>query len=179
MRGVANQLPTSLDTRGVGHKLERIRFHGLRNECSGELRRELFARVQAPGKLTVLLDRLNRETQPARTYDELRWLIALLKSGGRLASRLDPGGTFHVSAQVRIDPLFHAHGVISAALAKPARLHELTATSGASMEQVFDVVNAYDAIGRLSWTPRQRLAAEPPTETKPAAGGRFWPFGKR
>ena len=144
---------------------------------------EAYARLPLPrsavkGVSTTDLARV-RETQAARTYDELRWLIALLKSGGRLASRLDPGGTFHVSAQVRIDPLFHAHGAISAALAKPARLHELTATSGASMEQVFDVVNAYDAIGRLSWTPRQRLAAEPQTETKPAAGGRFWPFGKR
>lgn len=146
---------------------------------------EAYARLSLPrsalkGMSTSDLAKV-RDTQPARTYDELRWLVALLKSGGRLASRLDPGGTFHVTAPVRIDPRFHAHGAISTALATPARLHELTATSGASMEQVFDVVNAYDAIGRLSWTPRQRLAAEPQAESKPGAGARprFWPFGKR
>jgi hypothetical protein len=123
-----------------------------------------------------------REQQPARTYDELRWLVALLRSGGRLGGKLDPGGSFQVEAAVRIDPTFHAHGAISAALVAPARLHEITAASGATMEQVFDVVNAYDAIGRLRWTPRQRLAAaaEPPPDPKGGGLSRFkWPFGKR
>jgi hypothetical protein len=122
-----------------------------------------------------------RDAQPARSYDELRWLMALSTSGGRLAARLDPGGTFHVSKPLRIDPSFHAHGAISAALATPARLHEITATSGATMEQVFDVVNAYDAIGRLTWTPRQRFATEPAADKSPAGAlSRLkWPFGKR
>ena len=121
-----------------------------------------------------------REAQPARTYDELRWLVALTQAGGRLASRLDPGGTFHVANPVQIDPSFHAHGAIAAALATPARLHELAAASKATMEQVFDVVSAYDAIGRLKWTPRQRLAAPEPAPEPKSGGGLFkWPFGKK
>jgi hypothetical protein len=131
------------------------------------------------GLSTAELTRV-REENPARTYDELRWLGALLRSGGRLAGRLDPGGSFQVEAPVQIQPGYHAHGAIAAALATPARLHEITAASGASMEQVFDVVNAYDAIGRLRWTPRQRLAPEPPPEPKGGGLSRFkWPFGKR
>lgn len=130
---------------------------------------------------TVELTRI-REQQPARTYDELRWLGALLQSTGRLAPRLDPGGSFQVDAPVQISADYHAHGAIAAALAAPARLHEIAQRSGATMEQVFDVVNAYDAIGRLKWTPRQRLAtpAEPPPEPKGGGLSRFkWPFGKR
>lgn len=124
-----------------------------------------------------------RESQPARTYDELRWLIAMSQASGRLAARLDPGGSYEVQAPVTIDPAFHAHGAIAAALAASKRLHEVAAASKASMEQVFDVVSAYDAIGRLKWTPRQRLAPAPAAEPeKPKPGGglsRLWPFGKK
>jgi hypothetical protein len=119
-----------------------------------------------------------RETQPGRTYDELTWLMTLLRSGGRLASRLDPGGSFACTAPVRVTPAFRAHGAIAKALAAPARLHEIAAASGATMEQVFDVVSAYDAIGRLRSTPRQRLAANNETRPEPPKP-RFWPFGKR
>lgn len=129
---------------------------------------------------TTELTRVRAE-QPARTYDELRWLITLLHSGGRLSGKLDPGGSYQVERPVQVAADFHAHGAIAAALATPARLHEIVATTGASMEQVFDMVNAYDTIGRLRWTPRQRLAAQAPAETKPAGGksGFKWPFGKR
>ena len=141
--------------------------------------RELIPRSAIKVASSAELSRV-RDEQPARTYEELRWLVALLQSGGRLASRLDPGGTFHVPNPVQIDPAYHAHGAIAAALATPARLHEISAASKASMEQVFDVVNAYDAIGRLKWTPRQRLATpEPPSEPKPGGLSRFWPFGKK
>ena len=154
--------------------------------AEGDLARlEPYARQVLPrsaAKLASSAD-LNRarETQPARTYDELRWLFTLARGNGRLAARLDPGGSYEVSHPVQVDPKFRAHGAIVAALAKPARLHEVTAASKASMEQVFDLVSAYDAIGRLKWTPRQRFAAEPPEPTKP--GGAMsrlkWPFGKR
>jgi hypothetical protein len=132
------------------------------------------------GLSTAELNRVRAE-QPARTYDELRWLIALLQSGGRLSGKLDPGGSYQVERPVQVAADFHAHGAIAHALATPARLHEIVASTGASMEQVFDMVNAYDAIGRLRWTPRQRLAAQAPAETKPAGGksGFKWPFGKR
>jgi hypothetical protein len=129
------------------------------------------------GVSSIELNRV-RDVQPGRSYDELKWLMALLRGGGRLASRLDPGGSFQVASALRIDPTFHAHAAIAKALATPARLHEIAASSGATMEQVFDVVSAYDAIGRLVWTPRQRLASAPDSRSEPSKP-RFWPFGKR
>ena len=122
-----------------------------------------------------------REAQPGRPYDDLRWLDALLKSSGRLASRLDPGGSYRVRQPVTVNPEFQAHGAIAAALSQPLRLHEVAAASGAGMDRVFDIVNAYDAIGRLDWTPRQRRVENEPGGDKP--GGVLsrikWPFGKR
>ena len=47
---------------------------------------------------------------------------------------------------------------------QPARLHEIAAASGAPMSDVFDVVNAYDAIGLIEWTPRAPREADPKPE---------------
>ena len=120
--------------------------------------------------------------QPGRSYDELRWLLS---DAAQPAAGSRPGSTPAARSRSRtrsaVDPTFHAHGAIAAALAQPVRLHEIAAASGASMEQVFDVVNAYDAIGRLTWTPRQRLARRTCRRPKPAGAlSRLkWPFGKR
>jgi hypothetical protein len=122
-----------------------------------------------------------RAAMPGRSYDELRWLDVVLAASGRLNGKLDPGGSFCVRQPVSIAPGFRAHGPISAALASPARAHEIAAASGAPMEQVFDMINAYDAIGRLQWTPRQRRS-DGDEPARPASGplSRLkWPFGKR
>jgi hypothetical protein len=123
-----------------------------------------------------------REAQPGRPYDDLRWLDALLRSSGRLASRLDPGGTYQVRQPVTVNPDFQTHGAIVKALAQPMRLHEVANQTGAGMDRVFDVVNAYDAIGRLTWTPRQRRTDADPAQDRGGTGvlSRIkWPFGKR
>lgn len=124
-----------------------------------------------------------REDQPARPYDDLRWLDALLRSTGRLATRLDPGGSYRLRQPVKVNPDFQTHGAIVAALSQPIRLHEVAAQTGASMERVFDVVNAYDAIDRLAWTPRQRRGESESSPEKSGGAGVLarlkWPFGKR
>ena len=118
-----------------------------------------------------------RLTEPARSYDELRWLTTLLRSGGTLHSRLDPGGTFLVREPLTIDPDYHAHGPITASMKAPTRLHDIARMSGAAMADVFDMVNAYDSIGRLEWTPRPPRAAEP--EKTSALSRLKWPFGRK
>ncbi len=141
---------------------------------------EVLPREVVAGVTTTDLARV-REAEPGRPYDDLRWLDALIKSSGRLASRLDPGGTYQVRQPVTVHPEFQSHGAIAAALAQPARLHEVAAASGAGMDKVFDIVNAYDAIGRLTWTPRQRRNQPEPAHEKSASvlSRLKWPFGKR
>jgi len=103
-----------------------------------------------------------RNRSPGRAYQDLLWLHALLGSEGRLASHLDPGGSFRVTRTVAVDPAFRQHGAIAGAMQSSARLHEIAAAAKAPMERVFDVVNAYDAVGLLEWTPRRpRHASEP------------------
>jgi hypothetical protein len=97
-----------------------------------------------------------RATQRALPYARLRWLDVLLHSGGQLASHLDPGGTYRLEHWVEINHDFSRYFRIASAMLQPARLHEIAAASGARMADVFDVVNAYDAIGLIEWQPRPR-----------------------
>ena len=60
----------------------------------------------------------------------------------------------------------------------PGRLHEIAANSNASMSDVFDVVNAFDAIGLIEWQPRAPRG-EPIDEPKRGLFKRLRnPFGK-
>jgi hypothetical protein len=127
------------------------------------------------------LARVRAETR-ARGYEQLLWLEALLNSGGRLAGRLDPGGTYRLKRHVDVSPDYHHHHRIVGCMRTPARLHEIARGAGAAMEDVFDMVNAYDAIGAIEWQPRERLRApsEPLPRGAPSLLGKLgWPFGKR
>ena len=115
-----------------------------------------------------------RKSEPARRFEELLWLETLLGSNGRLAGHLDPGGRYRLKRAVSAEADFHSHGAITAAMQQPARLNEIAASAGASMDAVFNLVNAYDAIGEIEWTPRERRPAEPPA---PATRGLLGKLG--
>ena len=121
-----------------------------------------------------------RETQPAQTFERLIWLDVLLHSNGQLAAHLHPGGTFELSRWLEIARDYPAQARISAAMMRPSRMHEIAATSECQMSMVFDVVNAYDAIGWLKWTPRKsRHDEEDAAQKKPSLLSRLRnPFGK-
>ena len=54
------------------------------------------------------------------------------------------------------------------------RLHEIAASCHCEMSEVFNVVNAYDAIGFLKWTPRAPRHTEPEKKITGMSG-----FGRR
>ncbi len=123
-----------------------------------------------------------RESEPARPYSELVWLQTLLRGSGRLASHLDPGGTYRLKGVVSAEAEFRDHGAILPFMQKPTRLNEIAADAGVSMDAVFNLVNAYDAIGLIEWTPRQRRHDPGPNEGEKKSGllGKLgWPFGKK
>lgn len=121
-----------------------------------------------------------RETQPAQPYQKLVWLDVLLHSGGKLASHLDPGGTYELTRWLEIARDYPHYARISGAMMQPARLHEIAASCGCSMGEVFAVVNAYDAIGCLKKTPRpSRHAEKEPEKPRSSFLKRLRnPFGK-
>jgi hypothetical protein len=114
-----------------------------------------------------------RATVPAQSYLRLVWLDALGHSSGQLARHLDPGGTYRLSRWLEIESDFSAYFRIASTMLQPARLHEIAAASGASMADVFDVVNAYDAIGLIEWQPRTPRAPEPEEKSGPGLLGRL------
>jgi hypothetical protein len=123
-----------------------------------------------------------RETEPGRPYSELVWLQTMLRGTGRLANHLDPGGTYRLKGTVSAEAEFRDHGAIIPFMQKPARLNEIAADAGASMDAVFNLVNAYDVIGLIEWTPRQRRHDPAPAESDKKSGllGKLgWPFGKK
>lgn len=100
-----------------------------------------------------------RDTQAAQPYQNLLWLEALVGSGGRLSSQLDPGGSYKLKHWIELDRDVRQHQRIARAMMQPARLNEIAATANVPMAEVFDVVNAYHAIGLIEWESRASLRA--------------------
>ena len=94
-------------------------------------------------------------------YSQLIWLDVLVRSGGRLASHLDPGGRFRLKAFPKTEKDFPKHAAIVHALQTPAKLNEIATTARAAMGDVFDLVNAYDAIGLIEVERRLPRHSEP------------------
>ncbi|MCX7556617.1 hypothetical protein OS187_07240 [Xanthomonadaceae bacterium JHOS43] len=118
-----------------------------------------------------------RESQIPRVFDELNWLFALAASHGRLNPKLDPGGSYSIKHPFVAAPELRAHGRIAALMTTPMPLHEVARASGSRMEEVFDIVNAYDAIGRIEYIPRQRLQQAAPQKSE--KGGLFRLFTRK
>lgn len=97
-----------------------------------------------------------RGSQRTFPYERLIWLDVLLHSDGKLAPHLDPGGTYRLAHWVQIDHDMSRYFRIASAMLQPMRLHEIAAASGAPMGDVFDVINAYDAVGLIEWEARAR-----------------------
>lgn len=89
-----------------------------------------------------------------RPYDCLMWLDVLVHSEGRLARHLDPGGRYVLLRSPGFESDFPHHDAIVQALAEPRRLDEISAEGHASMGEVFNLVNALDAIGLIQVIPR-------------------------
>jgi len=104
-----------------------------------------------------------RTEQQTHAYPRLIWLQVLLQSEGHLARNLDPGGTYRLKQWFEIDKDLARYFRIGKALLEPARLHEVAAAAGAPMAEVFNLVNAYDAIGMIEWTPRAHRTDPAPT----------------
>jgi hypothetical protein len=96
-----------------------------------------------------------RATQPAQPYSRLIWLATLVQSGGRLAAHLDPGGRYKLKDGVQPETEVPTHARIGKVMRDMAKLNEIAAVSGASMAEVFDVINAYEAIHALETERRQ------------------------
>ncbi|HEY6985180.1 MAG TPA: hypothetical protein VH375_03785 [Rhodanobacteraceae bacterium] len=115
-----------------------------------------------------------RGTAPGRPLVHLHWMSALLRSNGCLGAHLDPGGTYRVQRWMSVYGEYRKQYRIATMMLRPLRLHEIARKADAKMVDVFDVVNAYDAIGLLEWEPRKsRYAAAERQRAQTAPGRRL------
>lgn len=99
-----------------------------------------------------------RERVHAHPYLHLLWLDRYLKSGGRLAPHLDSGGRYRLTKRLMgLLPELQSASRIGSAMLTARRLDEIARESGADLNEVFDVVNAYESIGYVEWTHRERI----------------------
>jgi hypothetical protein len=115
-----------------------------------------------------------RGSAPGRPLVHLHWMSALLRSNGCLGAHLDPGGTYRVKRWLSVYGEYRKQYRIATMMLRPLRMHEIARKADAKMIEVFDVVNAYDAIGLIEWQPRSpRGGGEPTEEAKPGLFGRL------
>jgi hypothetical protein len=148
----------ALDPKGRVFHSPAPSLHDLAPYCRGTLPQRDWRALT-----TAELARL-REEQPAQPYARLIWLATLLQSGGRLAANLDPGGRYRLKDGVAIEADLPTHARIGDAMRALAKLNEIAAVSGASMAEVFNVINAYEAIHALETEKRQPRYNEPSSQ---------------
>ncbi len=99
-----------------------------------------------------------RARVPARPYLRLRWMERYVMSNGYLASHLDPAGTYRLTRWLELAHEYPRAFRIGSNMLKLMRLDEIAHASNVAIAEVFDVVNAYEAIGYVEWKHRERTA---------------------
>ena len=94
----------------------------------------------------------------ARPYARLIWMDAFIHSKGFLARHLDPAGNYRLTNRLDLTLDYPRAFRVGAIMGTPRQLHEIARVSAVGLAEVFDVINAYEAIGYVEWTPRERVA---------------------
>ena len=97
-----------------------------------------------------------RKVLQPRPYAYLLWMQRYLTSNGYLASHLDPAGTYRLTDQLDIARDYPRAFQIGSNMGQLLRLDEIARISDVALAEVFDVVNAYEAIGYVVWKRRER-----------------------
>jgi hypothetical protein len=97
-----------------------------------------------------------RRTASARPYVRLIWMDSFLHSDGFLAKHLDPGGTYRLTDRLELTGDYPRAFRVGTHMTVPRKLHEIARLSAVGLAEVFDVVNAYESIGYVEWTTRER-----------------------
>jgi hypothetical protein len=90
-----------------------------------------------------------------RPFKHLIWLDAFVHSNGFLARRYNMNGDFRLTNRIDLSADYpQAVRVTTCMSGAPKKLHEISRDSGVGLEQVCDIINAYDALGYVEGTRR-------------------------
>jgi len=104
-----------------------------------------------------------------RPLVRLRWLNAFLRSNGYLARHLDPSAHYQLKQWLPLDNDYGKQHRIALTLMREAPLHIVARRAKAKMADVFDVVNAYAALGLIETRRQAGGDAAVPTFARPRA----------
>lgn len=90
-----------------------------------------------------------REQQSGRDYVELIWLSAYLNSGGRLANNMDPSALYRLRKPFNLGRDYPQASKIVGLLQRSSRAADLATATRCELGEVYNVLNAFDAIGYL------------------------------
>ena len=93
----------------------------------------------------------------ARPYTRLIWMDSFIHSNGFLARHLDPGGNYRLTNRLDLTLDYPRAFRVGAIMGTPRKLHEIARVSAVGLAEVFDVINAYEAIGYVESTHRERV----------------------
>ncbi len=94
-----------------------------------------------------------RRGSAARPYARLLWMDHYVRSNGFLAKQLDPSGTFVLTNRLDFSLDYPRAYRIGSLLNVPRKLHEVSRISSVALDEVFDIINAYAALGYVECTP--------------------------
>lgn len=125
---------------------------------------EQYARVPLRFGDWVRLDRFEfqeaRSGIAARPYTRLIWMDSFIHSKGFLARHLDPGGNYRLTNRLDLTLDYPRAFRVGAVMGVPRKLHEIARVSAVGLAEVFDVINAYEAIGYVEWTHREQVPSK-------------------
>jgi hypothetical protein len=98
-----------------------------------------------------------RRNAAARPFVRLIWMDSFIHSKGFLAKHFDPGGDYRLTSRIDLSLDYPRAYRVGTHMTKSRKLHEIARVSSVGLAEVFDVVNAYEAIGCVEWTRRERV----------------------
>jgi hypothetical protein len=102
-----------------------------------------------PGELDAF--RRSTFTKPCVS---LIWMCSFIHSRGFLSKKFDSSGTFRLVNRLNLAQDYPRAFRVGAQMTTPRRLHEIARLSTIDIDEVFNIVNAYDAIGYVEGTLR-------------------------
>jgi len=90
-----------------------------------------------------------------RPFMRLVWLDAFVHSNGFIAKRYNMSGDFRLTNRIDFSSDYPLAARVTASMSgAPKKIHEISRDSGVGLDQVCDVINAYDALGYVEGTRR-------------------------
>jgi len=101
-----------------------------------------------------------RKGVAAKPFARLIWMDSFVRSNGFLCKHFDPGGSYRLTNRLDLSLDYPRAFRVSSLMTVPRKLHEIARITSVGLAEVFDIINAYDTLGYLEWTHRERAPGQ-------------------